>query len=105
MKKIIELSHKNGVEGVKKALKEINLFERDEKGNTALFYISEKGDFEMFKTVVCSVPGTGIFPQRLALLEIKNNDNETVLDIAKRKGLKEIQDFIESEILRMEYFE
>lgn len=57
------------------------------------------------KKIIFSLTGTGIFPQRQALLEIKDESGLTAIDVAERAGHDEIAQLLKSEFYRMSYFE
>ncbi|MFH1520474.1 MAG: ankyrin repeat domain-containing protein [Candidatus Micrarchaeota archaeon] len=82
-----------------------DIFAKDNKGRTALFYAAENGRLDIVKKLIFSLRGTGFAPPRQGFLEIKNNNGENAADIAGKKGHNEIVDLILSEIARMKYFE
>lgn len=81
------------------------LSKKDSRGRTALFHAVETGDLDFVKEVVFKFAGTGISCQRLALINHKDQDGNTAIDMANSLGHREISDFLMSEKLRMEYFE
>lgn len=83
----------------------IKQFETDEKGWTSLFYAARDGDMEEVRSILKGVRGTGIFPPRQALIELKDAEGLTAIDVAKRAGHKEISDYLDGERIRMEYCE
>ena len=82
-----------------------NLFAQDSAGRTSLFYAAERGDLEEVSRIIFSLAGTGLWPQRLALIEIKDSSGLTASDVAEQAGHKEIADLLLGEQMRMEYFE
>jgi ankyrin repeat protein len=81
------------------------LFARDSSGRTSLFYAAERGDLEEVRRIIFSLAGTGVWCQRLALLEIKDSSGLTASDVAEQAGHKEIADLLRGEQMRMEFFE
>jgi ankyrin repeat protein len=81
------------------------LFNIDSKGRTTLFYAAENGDMDAVKAILFKLRGTGIFPQRLALIDVEDENGNTAVDVAKKAGNEEIAGFLLGEKLRMEYFE
>ncbi len=80
-------------------------FERNAAGRTLLFYAVEKGDIEEVRQIIFSLAGTGLSCQRLALIDIKDLEGLTAIDVAKSSGQKEIADLLLGEKMRMEFFE
>ena len=80
-------------------------FNTDSMGRTSLFYAAETGDMDAVKAIVFKLRGTGIFPQRLSLIDMKDEHGDTAIDAAKKSGNEEIASFLLGEKLRMEYFE
>jgi hypothetical protein len=80
-------------------------FAQDSAGRTALFYAAERGDVEQVRQIIYRLTGTGLSPQRLALLEIKDASGLTAADVAEQAGHAEIADLLRSEWVRMEYYE
>jgi len=85
--------------------KNSNHFARDPSGRTRLFHAAENGDLEEVRMIIYSLTGTGLSPQRLSLITIKDLAGLTAADVAERAGKKEIADLLRSEQMRMEYFE
>ena len=81
------------------------LFARDSAGRTSLFYAAERGDIEEVRRIIFSLAGTGVWCQRLALLEIKDSSGLTASDVAEQAGQQEIADLLRGEQMRMEFFE
>ena len=79
-------------------------FARDSAGRTALFYAAEGGDLEEVQRIIFSLAGTGLWPQRLALIEIKDASGLTASDVAEQAGHEEIAGLLRGEQMRMEYF-
>ena len=82
-----------------------SFFKTDEKGRTTLFYAAEIGDIEAVKAIIYKLAGTGVSCQRLALINRKDMDGLTAIDIAEKVGNKEIVDLLQVEKMRMEFFE
>jgi ankyrin repeat protein len=80
-------------------------FARDPSGRTALFYAAQRGDLEEVRRIIYSLAGTGLSPQRLALIAIRDSSGLTASDVAERAGHDEIADLLRGEQMRMEYFE
>ncbi len=55
--------------------------------------------------MIFSLTGTGFYPQRLGLIEIKDHDGLTAADLAEQNGHQAIADLLRGEMWRMEYFE
>jgi ankyrin repeat protein len=85
--------------------KRSDLFAQDSVGRTALFYAAERGDLEEVRRMIFSLSGTGLWPQRLALIEVKDSSGLTASDAAEQAGHKEIADLLCGEQMRMEFFE
>ena len=82
-----------------------DLFAQDSVGRTALFYAAERGDLEEVRRMIFSLAGTGLYCQRLALIEIRDSSGLTASDVAEQAGHKEIADLLRGEQMRMEFFE
>jgi ankyrin repeat protein len=82
-----------------------DLFAQDSVGRTALFYAAERGDLKKVRRMIFSLSGTGLWPQRLALLEIRDSSGLTASDVAEQAGHKAIADLLRGEQMRMEFFE
>jgi len=82
-----------------------DLYRRDSDGRTSLFDAAERGDIEAAKRMIFSLAGTGMCPQRLSLIEIKDASGLTAADVAEQNGHKEVADLLRSEQMRMEFFE
>ena len=81
------------------------LFAQDSTGRTTLFYAAERGDIDQVRRIIFSLAGTGLWPQRLALIEIKDASGLTAADVAEQADHKEIADLLRGEQVRMEFFE
>ena len=82
-----------------------SLFEQDENGRTSLFDAAESGNEAEVRKIIFSLTGTGLFPQRLGLISIKDNNGETAADVAEKNGHSTIAQLLRGEQFRMEYFE
>ena len=71
-----------------------DLFSRDARGRTPLFDAAEHGRLGEVKAMLASLPGTGFYPQRLGLIEIKDDDGLTAADVAEQRGHKEIAELL-----------
>jgi ankyrin repeat protein len=80
-------------------------FKTDERGRTTLFYAAEIGDIEVVKVIIYKLAGTGMSCQRLALINQKDLEGLTAIDLAERAGNSEISALLQSEKMRMEFFE
>ena len=80
-------------------------FARDSVGRTALFYAAERGDIDQVRRIIFSLAGTGLWPQRLALIEIRDSSGLLASDVAEQAGHKEIADLLRGEQMRIEFFE
>jgi hypothetical protein len=82
-----------------------DLFAQDSAGRTTLFYAAERGDLQEVRRIIFSLAGTGLWPQRLGLISIKDASGLTASDVAEQAGHKEIADLLRGEQMRMEYYE
>ena len=82
-----------------------DFFKTDTRGRTILFYAAEIGDLETVKAIIYKLAGTGLSPQRLALINLKDKTGLTAIDIAEQAGNSEIATLLRSEKGRMEFFE
>jgi hypothetical protein len=80
-------------------------FRRDAAGRTTLFDAAESGDLEQVRRIIFSLAGTGLSPQRLALIAIEDASGLTASDVAEQAGHEEIADLLRGEQARMEFFE
>lgn len=80
-------------------------FARDARGRTPLFDAAERGDEAEVRRLMFSLAGTGVLPQRLAFLEIRDSEGRTAADVAEAAGHAAIAELIRGEIMRMECFE
>jgi len=55
--------------------------------------------------MIFSLSGTGLSPQRLSLITIKDLNGLTAADVAEQAGHKEIASLLRGEQGRMEFFE
>lgn len=65
------------------------LFAQDSVGRTALFYAAERGDLTEVCRIIFGLVGTGLSPQRLALIEIRDSSGLTAADVPRNAGLCE----------------
>ena len=82
-----------------------DFFKTDKKGRTTLFYATEIGDLETVKAIIYKLAGTGVSCQRLALINRRDLEGKTAIDIAEEAGNSEIVNLLRSEKGRMEFFE
>jgi hypothetical protein len=81
-----------------------DLFAKDAVGRTSLFYAAERGDLDEVRRIIFSLAGTGVWPQRLALIEVEDALGLTAADVAEQAGHDEIAALLHGEQGRMEYF-
>jgi hypothetical protein len=82
-----------------------DLFKTDSRGRTTLFYAAEIGDMKTVRSIIFKLTGTGISCQRLALIDHKDIEGLTAIDVARVAGNEEIAELLNGEKMRMEYFE
>ncbi|RKX73451.1 MAG: hypothetical protein DRP60_11860 [Spirochaetes bacterium] len=82
-----------------------SFFKTDGRGRTTLFYAAEIGDTEVVKVIIYKLAGTGVSCQRLALINHKDLEGLTAIDVAEKSGNSEIISLLQSEKMRMEFFE
>jgi ankyrin repeat protein len=82
-----------------------DFFKTDKRGRTTLFYAAEIGDIEAVKAIIYKLAGTGVSCQRLALINQKDLEGLTAIDVAAKAGHSEITELLRSEKMRMEFFE
>jgi hypothetical protein len=70
-----------------------------------LFYAAERGDLAEVRRIIYSLAGTGLSPQRLALISIVDESGLTAADVAQQAGHIEIAALLNGEQGRMEWFE
>lgn len=80
-------------------------FAVDELGRTALHRACAQGDRGAVWDVLRVVAGTGVFPQRQALLEVRDRSGRTAADIAEQSGHLELAEELRGEWMRMDFFE
>ena len=80
-------------------------FARDSSRRTRLFHAAERGDLDEVRRIIYSLTGTGLSPQRLSLITIRDSAGLTAADVAEQAGNQEIADLLRGEQARMEYFE
>lgn len=86
-------------------MNESDPFARDSVGRTALFYAAERGDLREVRRIIFRLAGTGLWPQRLALITLKDSSGRTAGDVAEQAGHQETADLLRGEQMRMEFFE
>lgn len=82
-----------------------DVFKTDKRGRTTLFYAAEMGDIEAVKAIIYRLVGTGISCQRLALINRKDREGLTAIDVAEQAGNSDIAGLLRSEKIRMEFYE
>ena len=80
-------------------------FEKNAQGRTSLFDAAARGDLGMVEKIIYSLPGTGFYPARLAILTLQDNAGLTAADVAEQHGHIEIAELLRGDIGRMEYYE
>jgi hypothetical protein len=70
-----------------------------------LFEAAEQGDYARVSAIIFGLAGTGFAPQRLSVIDRRNEDGLTAADVAEQHGHVEIAELLRGEQLRMEYFE
>lgn len=83
----------------------MSVFDVDDKGRTILFHYASIGDIKEVEKLICKLTGTGLSPQRLALIKHKDKEGLTAADVATAQGHQEIADLLNHEEVRMEYYE
>ncbi|MBT7075603.1 MAG: hypothetical protein HN922_11900 [Anaerolineae bacterium] len=81
-----------------------SFFKTDKRGCTTLFYAAEIGDMETVPAIIYKLAGTGMSPQRLALINRRDKEGLTAIDLAEEAGNSEIAELLRSERGRMEFF-
>jgi len=79
-------------------------FKTDDMGRTELFFYAGSGDLKAVESLIFSLAGTGMCPQRLSMIEHKDKNGKTAADVAEENGHTEISRLLNSEQGRMEYF-
>lgn len=80
------------------------LFNKDERGRTKLFYAAERGDQKAVEALIFRLPGTGFYPQRLSFIEIQDRDGLTAADVAEHNGHEEIASLLRYQAWFMETY-
>ena len=80
-------------------------FKTDKRGRATLFYAAEIGDFKTVKAIIYKLAGAGMSPQRLALINQRGVEGLTAIDLAEEARNSEIAALLQSEKVRMEFFE
>jgi len=73
--------------------------------STDLFDAAAQGNYERVWKIIFALAGTGLAPQRLAVIASRNQDGLTAADVAEQHGHLEIAELLRGEQLRMEFFE
>ena len=81
------------------------LSQQDAHGRTSLSYAAEEGLYQDVWDMIFTLSGTGVLPQRLGLIEVKDHDGLTAADVAEQNGHQAIADLLRGEMWRMECFE
>lgn len=80
-------------------------FKTDDMGRTELFFHAASGNLKAVERIIFSLTGTGMCPQRLSMIEHKDNTGKKAADVAEENGHKEIAGLLRSEEGRMSFFE
>ena len=80
-------------------------FATDDQGRTRLHHAAALGDLEAVNELLRRTTGTGMSPQRLALIVRKDASGATAIDLAEAAGHEEIARRLAGEKGRMEFFE
>ncbi len=80
------------------------LFNEDPDGRTSLFHAAENESIETVEKIIFSLSGTGMCPERLALISHKDKNGNTAIDVAQQAGREEIAQLLAGEKGRMEFF-
>ena len=83
----------------------MSAFDVDDKGRTVLFHYAATGNRQAVEKLIFSLTGTGMAPQRLALIAHRDSEGQTAADIAEKAGYGDIANLLHGEQGRMEYFE
>lgn len=81
------------------------MFAQDREGRTALHHAAERGDLDAAWGMMRTLAGTGVFPPRKSLLEIRDNAGMTAAEVAAEAGHTELAEVLKHEWVRMELFE
>ncbi len=81
------------------------MFTQDASGRTALHHAAARGDLDAAWGIMSTLAGTGIFPPRKSLLEIRDNAGMTAAEVAAERGHAEVAEALNHEWARMELFE
>ena len=80
-------------------------FKTDDRGRTILFHYAAVGDQDQVEKIIYRLPSTGLSGQRRALINHKDHDGLTAIDVAKKCGHEEIASLLEVELVRINFFE
>ena len=86
-------------------LKSDDYFKTDDRGRTILFHYAAVGDRDQVEKIIYNLPSTGLSGQRRALINHKDNDGLTAIDIATKSGHHEIASLLQAEVDRINFFE
>jgi hypothetical protein len=76
-------------------------FHRDDQGRTPLFDAAQNGNKPAVGAILRSERGTGLFPPRLALIQITDKNGLCAADVAEQAGHLEIAERLRAEESRM----
>ena len=82
-----------------------DFFKTDKRGRTSLFDAAERGDLEAVKAIIYRLAGTGMSCERLALINRKDLEGLTAIDVAEKAGNSEVASLLRGEQMRMEFYE
>ena len=83
----------------------VALMARDGRGRTPLFAAAETGDRAAVEAIIFALRGTGAFPPRLTLLEVRDDGGRTAADVAAQAGHADVARLLRDEAARMRLFE
>lgn len=81
------------------------LFDEDDEGRTSLFYAAESGKIQAVRDIIFSLTGTGMCCPRLALIDHKDKNGHTAIDVAQQASQKDVEELLAGEKGRMDFFE
>ncbi len=80
------------------------LFDQDDNGRTSLFEAALSGSIRDVEQILFRLTGTGMSPERLALINHKDTNGESAIDAAQKAGHQDIADLLAGEKGRMVFF-